>query len=128
MYDGARMGNEQTSPPRIGGEVREKQTWPTNASAIRSRRKSWSGAGLSFAIGMREAHLDALVVQGANGFAAGGGYFRWLTGIAPLGTLSADGGVSARCADDHRASRSDAGSDAKLIPPARPDWTASAAG
>jgi Xaa-Pro aminopeptidase len=36
--------------------------------------------------GMREAKLEALVVQGANNFAGGGGYFRWLTGIPPSGT------------------------------------------
>ena len=36
--------------------------------------------------GMREAKLEAIVVQGANNFAGGGGYFRWLTGIPPLGT------------------------------------------
>jgi Xaa-Pro aminopeptidase len=29
---------------------------------------------------MREAKLDALAIQGAHGFSAGGGYFRWFTG------------------------------------------------
>jgi Xaa-Pro aminopeptidase len=35
---------------------------------------------------MREAKIDALVIQGANNFAGLGGYFRWFTGIPPLGT------------------------------------------
>jgi len=30
--------------------------------------------------GMRKAEMDALVVQGANGYAGGSGYFRWFTG------------------------------------------------
>lgn len=35
---------------------------------------------------MREAKIDALVIQGANNFAGLGGYFRWFTGIPPLGS------------------------------------------
>ena len=35
---------------------------------------------------MREAKIEALVIQGANNFAGLGGYFRWFTGIPPLGT------------------------------------------
>lgn len=35
---------------------------------------------------MREANVEALVIQGSNNFAGLGGYFRWFTGIPPLGT------------------------------------------
>src|SRR3954468_20275686 len=35
---------------------------------------------------MREAKLDALLVQGSNNYTGGGGYFRWFTGIPAVGT------------------------------------------
>ena len=35
---------------------------------------------------MRASKVDALVIQGSNNFAGLGGYFRWFTGIPPLGT------------------------------------------
>lgn len=35
---------------------------------------------------MRQARFDALIVQGHNNLAGGGGYFRWFTGVSPMGT------------------------------------------
>src|SRR5687768_17397833 len=35
---------------------------------------------------MRDAKVDALVIQGANNFTGGGGYFRWFTGLPASGT------------------------------------------
>jgi Xaa-Pro aminopeptidase len=38
---------------------------------------------------MREQKIEALVIEGANNFVGGGGYFRWFTGIAATGTYPA---------------------------------------
>ncbi|MGH7090740.1 MAG: hypothetical protein ACREFQ_17730 [Stellaceae bacterium] len=35
---------------------------------------------------MAAARLDALVVQGASNLAGTGGYFRWFTGVSPIGS------------------------------------------
>ena len=35
---------------------------------------------------MAEAGLDALVIQGSCNLAGTGGYFRWFTGVSPIGS------------------------------------------
>jgi Xaa-Pro aminopeptidase len=53
-----------------------------NPIALAELERRWSAARAA----MREARLDALVIQGACNGVGTGGYFRWFTGVSPIGS------------------------------------------
>ncbi len=57
----------------------ERQCNPVSPEELRRR---WA----SVREPMRDQGMDALIVQGSNNFSGGGGWLRWLTGIAAVGT------------------------------------------
>jgi Xaa-Pro aminopeptidase len=60
-------------------DIDERTCHPVSRAELERR---WSAVREA----MRAEKLDALVVQGSNNFTGGGGYLRWLTGIAAVGT------------------------------------------
>ncbi|HXQ51399.1 MAG TPA: M24 family metallopeptidase [Stellaceae bacterium] len=53
-----------------------------NPVSMTELERRWAAARAA----MREAKLDALVIQGACNAVGTGGYFRWFTGVSPIGS------------------------------------------
>lgn len=62
-------------------ETSERVPDPVSRGELERRWKAVRAA-------MTEARLDALVVQGMSNLAGTGGYFRWFTGISPIGSYA----------------------------------------